>query len=460
MFAFARKWDMTSKLLVSIVVVMCILRLGLFWINTAYSWDELAYMGLASGLLHDLPYGQITANFGEAAYRPPLLPVTLLGIFSVTGFSETAAKFLTPLLSVVSIVIVYFLGREIGGKEVGIVAAALLAFNPTHLFFSFRVLAENYFGLLFAADLLLLLQARRNPRWLVALGATAALTALVRYSGAAFVVAAFIALLVFDRRWLTEQLQQRWFWLGAVIFVLTLAPWLIYNVQTYGNPLGAALTFAAASQVNPFPGHYLLLWPLLVGFAAPLALYGLWKVKDSRPMLIIAAITGLMLLAHEVDFTDLRYATFSMPAFALLAAHGWRALKSRRWISPILLVIILFNAAFGFYMVSSFAYPTESRNALTPIIELGGDQLGGRLRAYDEHISYKQAALALASAAAPGDTVTSNGCLFVWFYTGLTCYYYENNASANWAYHIGNGPAPIGQVVYTNTYTKIVALGH
>ncbi len=72
-----------------------------------------------------------TAGFGEN--RTTLFLYLLMPFLAVGGLSVTAARVGAGLYGVLAVAATYYVGRRLLGPAVGIVAAALLAFNPWHL---------------------------------------------------------------------------------------------------------------------------------------------------------------------------------------------------------------------------------------------------------------------------------------------------------------------------------------
>lgn len=419
-----------EAVMLAVVVVMCLLRVGLFWINPAYSLDEMAYLGITDGAYHGLPWGQVTDTFVDTTLRAPVLPFTLYLAYLVTGPSEAVAKLLVPILSVAAIVVTYLLGKIIHDRRLGLVAAAVVATAPVQLFFSYRVLPENLLGLLVAVDFLFFFLSLRDRRWLMPLGATAALTAITRFSGILILPALMVAAITIERRNVIKFIFNGWMVVATAVFLLVMTPWMAWNMSLAGNPAAPALEHLSLLSFSRLFGHYLIYWIPLVGLAFPLVIYGAVKARKDVKVLAIAAALLILLLGHDLFMQDIRYITFTIPLLALLAGWGVLGLMEKprfsRAVLPILLAVMIINTAAGFYVIGSFAYPIENRNLINMIIEVGP----GTERAFNEHQSYLDAGMELARLSSPDDKVISNTCLPVWWYTKRTCWYiaYGNQA--------------------------------
>jgi Predicted membrane protein len=86
-------------------------------------------------------------------FNPPLFYWLEHGVL-LFGDSEFVLRFLPALLGVLTIPVVYLIGKEFRNKNIGLIAAALLAFSPFHIFYSQE--ARAYAPMLFFFSLALL----------------------------------------------------------------------------------------------------------------------------------------------------------------------------------------------------------------------------------------------------------------------------------------------------------------
>ncbi len=114
---------------------------------------------------HDRP-----ADFVYYADHPPLLPLAVAGAFALLGEHEWAARLLSVLASLGSLVLVYLIGRELGGAPLALLAAFVFAFLPMSAFYGRMVDHEAPTGFLALLAVLLYLRWRASRRggWLAA----------------------------------------------------------------------------------------------------------------------------------------------------------------------------------------------------------------------------------------------------------------------------------------------------
>ncbi|MFQ5415602.1 MAG: glycosyltransferase 87 family protein [Myxococcota bacterium] len=167
---------------------------------------------------------------------PPLQAAFLVAVGTVLpGADYRTARTVQAWLSAAATLLAFVIGARMGGRAVGLVAAALIAVDPGLAHFVAFLLAEsNFFTLLFAflAAFLVALE-RRSPSLLACSGGLLGLTCLMRPFPSALAVLLPVYLVVRgrDRAALT----------GAAVFALgfcvVVAPWTARNALRYGRLL-------------------------------------------------------------------------------------------------------------------------------------------------------------------------------------------------------------------------------
>ncbi|MCC6847885.1 MAG: sulfatase-like hydrolase/transferase [Deltaproteobacteria bacterium] len=196
--------------------------------------DAFWYHATATTLASGGGYTNPLTGQPSAAW-PPGYPLLLAFGYRLAGAAPATAIAMNALFGALACLFVARLGRRLGGARTGLVAAALLACYPGHVFFAALVLSETLFtclvcGLLLAA-VAWLADARgaRPLRWLAwGLGVGAA--ALVRAEGVVLVLVPAASLaLAGERRTAVRVLAATL--LGAL---LALAPWTLRNARVFG----------------------------------------------------------------------------------------------------------------------------------------------------------------------------------------------------------------------------------
>lgn len=172
------------------------------------------------------------------AAHPPLFALLLSGA-STLGFTSTMAhRVVGCAIGTAAIVAIGFLGREVGGKRVGVVAAAIAAIYPNLWVFDSGVFAESLELLLIPLLLLSVYRLPSAPGWRPAawLGALTGLLALTRPE-LLLLVPLLIVPAFFGRVALPGAKRAALVGVSVVVVVLLIAPWMIRNATTFTRPV-------------------------------------------------------------------------------------------------------------------------------------------------------------------------------------------------------------------------------
>ncbi len=305
----------------------------------------------------------------------PLHYVALHGWMRAAGASEFALRFLSVLGATLAVALIYRLGRELGGRPTGLIAAALLAINPLRIYYAQEARTYAWLTALVLASALLLWRSQRGLSVVevIALGIVQALTSLA-HPYAAFVLLAlnlvmFVRLLAAPRRCLAA-------WAGAGAVAVALAgAWFAGALGAIGGSAGSAIYFrgrlpavavvgdalqayaTALVRLTPNPGALLLVAALMGAVVALLFSRNRW------PWLFILAgcvapVAGILLLSGDRERYAPRYVIAGMLFFCLLigqfaALHLFR----RRW--TLLAYRALVAALAGFMLFGAWQQFTD-----------------------------------------------------------------------------------------------------
>lgn len=317
----------TMPLLIGIVLLGFALRL--YHINQVPLRGDEAFT-----VIHWMrePLSDTLANIATVDPQPPLAYLIYHIWGFLTGTGEQTVRLLPALLNLIGVPALYALGKRIGGRRVGLLAALLWAVHPYQIWHAQD--ARNY-GIWAAASsvsLWLGLRAVEHDRrvdWALYVIAAAAAAYLYYLELFALVV---INLYVLLTRWRDRRLLLRW--LGAQVAIgLLLAPWYLQErllvSSGYGGTAGGfeleklwtwfipTLTFGDALPAS-LAGW---IWrPLLVALGA--GMWVLWR-RDRRHALLIGLLATLPLVLLSIVSTRMnvfahRYVLAAAPAYVLL----------------------------------------------------------------------------------------------------------------------------------------------
>jgi hypothetical protein len=216
--------------LVLIVVVGLALRVGsaLQPLDVRPGSDSAVYASVAEQLYEHQRFA-IPGSASPYDWSPGA-PLFYAGIYYATGgVHPGAVRLVVALLGALTIVLVYLIGRRLGGPLAGLIGAGLLAVYPTTIYFTGKLLSEPLATLTLAGTVLSFFWANdRRVWWGWAIpGVLLGLTAFARPEYLAFVVV--FALLALWRGGLVPALVL------AAAFALPVAPWAIHVSSVEGR---------------------------------------------------------------------------------------------------------------------------------------------------------------------------------------------------------------------------------
>jgi 4-amino-4-deoxy-L-arabinose transferase-like glycosyltransferase len=201
--------------------------------------------------------GQLAAGKPYSIYDPPRrllrmpgFPLLLALPRVVLGDNPFAARILLALIGTLACALTYWLGSELAGKTVGVIAAAYTAISPTMSLFSVLFLSETAFaaallGSLIAAAKLIRIQpstdgTRQQSVWLAMF--TGGLVGLATYLRPTWLlVGPGLGLLVIVCG--QQSVRQRLILASMICFGLgiVMLPWTIRNTLITGHPIPTTL---------------------------------------------------------------------------------------------------------------------------------------------------------------------------------------------------------------------------
>lgn len=180
-------------------------------------------------------YIQIAKNFlsGEGlisspdriAYRPPLYPIFLSGVYFSFGDSYWPIRIIQSILDALTCIMVFFLGKNLIGRRTGETASAICAIYPFFIFFTGFELTETLFIFLLIGIVFLMLKLKDlSARKSMLAGIAGGLIILCKPSVLLFIFLSLTTLFFIYR-------GKNWRNIGLMIIftILTISPWGIRN---------------------------------------------------------------------------------------------------------------------------------------------------------------------------------------------------------------------------------------
>jgi 4-amino-4-deoxy-L-arabinose transferase-like glycosyltransferase len=365
-------------------------------------YDDAVYAHEGKQMLSTGQWWSVYLNGQPDFDKPPMfvwLEALSMWIFGVTDF---AARFPAALLGFGTILLVFFIARELTTSYWLPVWAMMILFcTQVFLRFSMRAMTDVPFTFFFALALLFYLKGFKQSRHFLWCGLAISLAILMRsFLGAIPLGIMLIHLVVSGRAHL---LRSKYFVAGILLAVALPLVWFLSQWQLHGSrflALHFSFTFDNLPLTNgkhasrfgaglfQYP-RFLLesYWPWL-----PLMIAGLAtavkktiRERDSAGSLLVIWVLAVIAPFSLAEFKWLRYILPVFPAFAILAAiplNQWITAYRRPFLLKAAYVVLLLGIA---AMAANPKYrvrPEELRR-LAPLAE-AATQPGGQILLYTE----------------------------------------------------------------------------
>jgi len=318
------------------------------------TYDGALYIDIARNLFHGLT--NYTYQGYYMMYRPPGYVYTLYLVFHFVPKSPssllTTAKLVSALFYGLTAGLVYYFALALWGNRIKAGGASLLYIaSPLAFSMATRELVHSEFTFFYTLSLYLLYTGRKSgdERRIYAAFIAAGVSILTRYTGLS-IIAVIFAYLWLVKYW--DWAKKKEYWVGALLTLIVLAPWLCLGHLHYG---GALMPFSMATKyvthappVSAF--DYLSALKSVLGAILFLTLLGMALLKqDEEGWLLISwfliGLVGILTVTHK----ETRFVTFLSPAMAMLSAHAlWRIsewishLLEEKDLKPAVFVVLLF----------------------------------------------------------------------------------------------------------------------
>jgi len=349
----------TSVLLIALVVRLTSLDQS-FWL------DETTTATVA----RDMPLSEFFSSFLPGDFHPPLHYLTVKAWGGVFGFSEMALRFTSVLFGLATVYLTYRIGKLLNSGRVGLMAAALLAVAPLHIYYSqeLRMYAMTAFlATVSFYHFLRLLDKPQKSDWIL-WSTSIALLLLTDYLPM-FILPVFWA---YARRAKLSQAWWKQFLLGHI--TLAVAALLIFpiflrqasgalSVQSSGSLWWRALGSTTLKNTLlifikfitgrvPFDGMVIALTGtagLLIGISLLKTKVGIKKLEPIWYWLVVPIVIGLV-IGFFVPVVQFFRFLFVLPALYLLIAFGTEKLGKLK--TPVLASLLTLSAIFsGMYLL-------------------------------------------------------------------------------------------------------------
>lgn len=374
-----------SFILLSIILLLgFVLRIILLdqslWLDEAIST-----LAVRENSLNDL-----VTTFLLGDFHPPLYYIILWLWTRVFGFSEIAVRFPSMIFSMLSIFVIYIIGKKLFDQKVGLISALLMALSPLLIYYSqeARMYSLNIFVILCSMYFFVnLTQEKKSKINLVGLVLSNVAVFYSDYIIYLIFPMQFIYLLVCNRKFIFK------YFILLVISFVFLIPWLPIFIQqllvgqetarvlvTWSNVVGSSnikeigLLFAK-SIIGRISFENNTIYACIVGvgavFYGSLILLNFKKINDNLKLvffwLIVPIILAWLISFYIPIFSYFRM-IFVLPAFYLLVARGISFLP-KSFMMGVLVIVFFLNIFFIAYFISNPQFHREDWKNATQKVE-------------------------------------------------------------------------------------------
>ena len=267
--------------------------------------------------------------------HPPLFQILLWLWFKCFGFTELTGRLFPAICGILAIPVIYLLGNEAQGREVGLIAALICSVNFYHLYYSQEVRSYSLFFLLGSLSFLFCLKLmfayeKRNLAFYIAF--TVALV-YTHFFGIFAVVAQFIWLLAMLKR--SPHLLKTGLIAGGLILLMTspLIPVVFKNASMDSFWIQRPPPDFIFQYFRQYFGS-----PMIAAFVAIFLFYGLIRRRSNEKeyaagiFLVWVLTVYLMPYIRSMISTPMltdRNTIVALPAIFILCAFGLAKVKNR-----------------------------------------------------------------------------------------------------------------------------------
>ncbi len=345
-------------LILSLVVCVLVVGFGYAYYQRIWTWDEELSFNAARIVATE---GLVVffENYARIEWlgnqHPPLMPIVNGLAMRIFGVDLVVVRLVTLLFGLGSVLLTYFIGRELYGKATGFLAAIMLLTFPLILRLGTTALTDTQVSFFFSLALFLSLLLRRRPSlWLgLLLGIVVGAGLLTKYT-MMFTYPVLFAMFVIDKGLRSRILQ-----LGMATLVsgLILTAWILF-----AREIGVFEVQREVTEVNP--GWFVrdtrgLTWmldslltklPSAIGiYNLPLILLGgilLLGRRNQADLILLMWVVSIAILL-VLTIPDHRYFMMTFPALAIIMAF-W--LSQRSEIAERVVVLALLSGAGALYL--------------------------------------------------------------------------------------------------------------
>ena len=358
--------------LATIVGIAIIIRLYFLPWNLPPTMDGVDYFAYSVEIknLGELPKNWPLVNNGWPSFMGLLFSILPTNdFFDLVNFYRIT----NVIISTIAIIPIYFISSKFFGKYLGLLGAALFAFEPRLIINSSEIMNEPIYILIITLIVLLLFY--KNSKTLILLFGLIALATHIRYESLIFIIPASVLFFLNSKN--NFKHFQKYF-LSIFVFLIILIPFLALNYITTGQD-GVSTNYINAitqdydqliegdfsnnvylndkinienknfdyitnglKNIIKFLGFSLI--PIFI-ILVPYGIFCIFRKRNFRKNVIIILSVFMILpssYAYMNGFNDIRYLFIMYPIFSFLSLFTLQIIKNKIKKQDVFFILILF----------------------------------------------------------------------------------------------------------------------
>ena len=274
------KWQFALLIFLAVYAFLLLFDLS----NMSIQWDEVIHC--YGGLL--LTHGQLQQYITANTFYPPVFDLVTAGYFEVAGASVFVAKLVAVTFSLLSLWVVFEIGKRMYGSKIAFISAIMLGIMPGFVWLSRMALIETMLVFFFTVSMLFFfnwLRKNRNKDLIIS-GVALGLGFLVKYQMLIAGLVMLVTILVSGRSYIKSKLTR--FPLLILVAVAIAIPWFFIAYQIYAQRMLSEWIYALEIG-NPEKLLYSGRFPTPIFYLVEMT----WPYIDVHPISLFTFLLGL-----------------------------------------------------------------------------------------------------------------------------------------------------------------------
>ena len=227
-----------SKVYLFIILVFAFL-LRIIYLNdipNGFFTDEASNAYDAYSILHTLrdQYGELLPWYFKSAndYREGLYMYIMFPFIKFFGLNPLGARIISSVIGTLTVLITYYLSKEIFNQKIGLFSSFLLAISPWHIHFSRVTFRAILVPCIFCLGLLFFIKSFKYPKYLIISSFVFAIS-IYTYNSARLFIPLFligVVAIYWKHLWINKDFTI----ISLIIFLIIFSPQFIYQLSPEG----------------------------------------------------------------------------------------------------------------------------------------------------------------------------------------------------------------------------------